>query len=268
MLPLIESAQNPKIKGLTALLQKHRARRDSLLFAVEGVREVTMALCAGYIPQALYYLPQIISDPHQSFTLPQELQCQPVSLSVYQKIAYRESTEGVVAVLHQQKRELTHIHLSSNPLILVTEAVEKPGNIGAILRTADAARVDAVLVCDPHCDLYNPNLIRASIGALFTCKVITCTSKEAVAWLQQHQIRIYAATLQDSVPYHTQNYTFGSAIVVGSEANGLSPIWRDAAFESVQIPMFGAIDSLNVSVSTSIILFEALRQRMVGSKMD
>jgi TrmH family RNA methyltransferase len=182
-------------------------------------------------------------------------------------MAYRESTEGVFAIFHQKNPTLSHITLSLNPLILVTEAVEKPGNIGAILRTADAAKVDAVLVCDPLCDLYNPNLIRASLGALFANQVVVCNSTDAFTWLQQKGLSIYAATLQDSTFYHQQNYTAGCAIVVGSEANGLSPIWRNAACKAVNIPMRGSVDSLNVSVSAAIIVFEAIRQREINNNV-
>ena len=261
MLPLLESVQNPKIKSVLTLMEKPNERRERRLFAVEGIRELTLALSSGYTPQSLYYLPQIIPNPHQHFHLPQNFLCQPVSPIVYSKIAYREGTEGVVAVLHQKKFTLSDVSLPQTPLILVMERVEKPGNIGAMLRTADAAQVDAVLVCNPQCDLYNPNLIRASLGAIFTQQVITCHSEEAVAWLQQKQIHIYAASLQESQPYHLQDYTKGCAIVVGAEAQGLSEVWRGNVSTSVKIPMRGKIDSMNVSVSVGILIFEAVRQR-------
>jgi len=261
MLPSIESVQNPKIKSVVTLIEKSNERRDTQLFVVEGVREVSQSLVAGYVPHTLFYLHDIHPNPVKEFHLPQKLPCYSVSPAVYQKIAYRESTEGVVAVMHQKNHTLSNLALSSNPLILVTEAVEKPGNIGAILRTADAAKVDAVIVCDKRCDLYNPNVIRAGLGALFTCMVVTCSSTEALRWLQQKGLTIYAATLQDSAPYHLQDYITGCAIVVGSEAQGLSTVWRDATCKAINIPMRGAVDSLNVSVSAAIIVFEALRQR-------
>jgi TrmH family RNA methyltransferase len=262
MVPSIESTQNHKIKEVAALLDKPKERRNTRLFVVEGVREISLALSAGYSLQALYYLPQIIPDPSQRLQLPPDFPCQPVSPSVYKKIAYRDSTEGIVAVLYQKNLSLHQLSIPDNPLILVMEGIEKPGNIGAMLRTADAASIDAVLVCDPQCDLYNPNLIRSSLGAIFTCPTITCTSVEAITLLQQQSIRIFAATLQESLPYHTQDYRSGSAIVVGSEAIGLSTLWREAASTCVHIPMLGATDSLNVSVSAAIIIFEAIRQRV------
>ena len=264
MLPCIESAQNPKIKSVVTLLEKSKERRETQLFVVEGVREVTMALAAQYTPHSIFYLPHFHPNPVEQFHLPPGVPCYPVSTDVYHKVAYRESTEGIVAVFHQKSLNLHHIKLSKNPLILVTEAVEKPGNIGAMLRTADSAQVDAVLVCDPLCDLYNPNLIRASIGSLFTRQVVACSSASAVSWLQQNGLAVYAATLQDSAPYHLQNYTAGCAIVVGSEAKGLTSVWRNPHCTAVKIPMRGSVDSLNVSVSAAIILFEALRQRETG----
>jgi len=263
MLPFIESVQNPKIKGVVALLEKPKERREKGLFVVEGIRELSLALEARYALQTLYYLPQIIPDPNHQFHLPKECSCHPVSPAVYKKMAYREGTEGVVAVMHQKEVTLADVVLPSKPLILVMEGVEKPGNIGAMLRTADAAPVDAVLVCNPQCDLYNPNLIRASLGAIFTSQVVACSSGEAVLWLQQNQIQIFAATLQEAQPYRLQHYTIGCAIVVGAEAQGLSSVWREAAYTAIKIPMRGRIDSLNVSVSAGILIFEAIRQRSI-----
>jgi len=267
MLTSIESVQNPKIKSVVTLIEKSKERIDTKLFVVEGIREISLSLAAGYIPHSFFYLTNIHQYPANVFHLPQKLPCYCVSPAVYKKIAYRESTEGVVAVMHQKNHTLSNLTLSSNPLILVTEAVEKPGNIGAILRTADAAQVDAVLVCDKQCDIYNPNVIRASLGALFTSMVVTCSSSDAFDWLQQNGLAIYTAVIQDSTPYHLHNYTTNCAIVVGSETQGLSTVWRKAPCKAVHIPMRGAVDSLNVSVSAAIILFEALRQREVLNKM-
>jgi rRNA methylases len=261
MQTLLESAQNPKIKQLLTLIEKPKARRESGLFVVEGIREFTAALAAGFIPQSLFYLPSLHPQPCEHFSLPNGTVCFPVSPALYEKIAYRGSTEGVIAIMQQKVRRLQELTLPADPLIIVTEAVEKPGNIGALLRTADAAQVDAVLVCDPHCDLYNPNLIRASLGAVFGLQVISCHTDEAIAWLQAHEIDIYAATLQDSTPYQEQDYRRACALVVGSEARGLSEAWRQAAKACIRIPMRGALDSLNVSVSAAVLVFEALRQR-------
>ena len=264
LFPLLESAQNPKIKQVLELTDKPKERRDARLFAVEGFREVSMALSAGFEPHTLFYLPRLHPQPEEEFSLPSGIPCYPVSPTVYSKIAYRDNTEGILAIMHQRQTDIAQLSLTGHPLILVAEAIEKPGNIGALLRTAEAAQIDAVLVCDPLCDLYNPNLIRASLGALFNLRVVACPSTEAVVWLQQQGIDIYAATLQDSIPYYQPDYKTGCAFVVGSEAQGLSPVWRKGAKACIHIPMGGAVDSLNVSVSAAILVFEAVRQRTCG----
>ena len=263
LFPLLESTQNPKIKQLLELTDKPKERRDTRLFVVEGFREVSMALSAGYLPHTLFYLPRLHPCLEAELDLPSGTPSYPVSPAVYSKIAYRDHTEGILAIMHQKQTDLAQLNLTGRPLILVAEAIEKPGNMGALLRSAEAAQVDAVLICDPLCDLYNPNLIRASLGALFNLRVVACPSTEAVVWLQQQGIDIYAATLQDSLPYYQPDYTTGCAFVVGSEAQGLSSIWRKGATGCIHIPMRGAIDSLNVSVSAAIIVFEAVRQRTV-----
>ncbi|MBO6082468.1 MAG: RNA methyltransferase [Bacteroidales bacterium] len=184
-----------------------------------------------------------------------------VSRAVYEKVAYREGTEGVIAEVFAKERSLADIRLSERPLVIVLEAVEKPGNLGAVLRSADAAGADAVLVCDPATDLYNPNLIRSSIGSVFTRQVAVCTSEEAIAWLKSHGVRIYTAQLQDSEWYYDTDMTGGTALVMGTESTGLTDLWRKAADAHIKIPMLGQLDSLNVSVSAAILLFEAVRQR-------
>ena len=184
-----------------------------------------------------------------------------VSDRVYEKIACRGGTEGVVAVMRAREISLQELHLSPAPLILVLESVEKPGNLGAVLRTADAAGADAVLVCDPLTDLYNPNLIRASLGAVFSVPTVACTSEEACAWLKAHGITILTAQLQDSRPYYETDMVRASALVFGTEDKGLSAFWRERADAHIRIPMAGRMDSLNVSVSAAILAFEAVRQR-------
>ncbi len=187
-----------------------------------------------------------------------------VSKEVYSKISYREGTEGVMAEVKVPERKLEGLELPENPLVMVLESVEKPGNLGAVLRSADAAGADAVLVCDPLTDLWNPNLIRASVGAVFTVPCVTCSSQEAIDWLKARGIRILTAQLQDSSLYYDCDMTVGTALVMGTEATGLTPRWRQAADAHIRIPMLGALDSLNVSVSAAILLFEAVRQRRNG----
>ncbi|MBQ2497176.1 MAG: RNA methyltransferase, partial [Prevotella sp.] len=184
-----------------------------------------------------------------------------VSPKVYEHIAYRGSTEGVVAVVKCRERSLDDLELGETPLIIVLESVEKPGNLGAVLRSADAAKADAVIVCDPLTDLYNPNLIRASIGAVFTVPVVTCDSSACIDFLKSKNIQILTAQLQDSSLYYETDMRRGIAIVMGTESTGLTQQWRLAADAHIRIPMLGRLDSLNVSVSAAILLFEAVRQR-------
>ena len=185
-----------------------------------------------------------------------------LSKELYAKVAYREGTEGVIAEVRWKERSLDELLTGKDsPLIMVMERVEKPGNLGAVLRSADAAGADGVILCDPLTDLYNPNLIRASIGAIFTVPVVACTSAEAIAWLKANNIRILTAQLQDSAPYYDVDMTCGTALVMGTEATGLTDAWRQAADAHILIPMLGRLDSLNVSVSAAILLYEAVRQR-------
>ena len=185
-----------------------------------------------------------------------------LSKELYAKVAYRGGTEGVIAEVRWKERSLDELLTGKDsPLIMVMESVEKPGNLGAVLRSADAAGADGVILCDPLTDLYNPNLIRASIGAIFTVPVVACTSAEAIAWLKANNIRILTAQLQDSAPYYDVDMTCGTALVMGTEATGLTDAWRQAADAHILIPMLGRLDSLNVSVSAAILLYEAVRQR-------
>ena len=191
----------------------------------------------------------------------QQCACYEVTADLYAKIAYRATTEGIVAEVRERPLALEDLALSEHPLIVVLESVEKPGNLGAVLRSADAAHADAVVVCDPLTDLYNPNLIRSSIGALFTVPCVACTSEACIRFLKEHGIRILTAQLQDSHLYYDTDMRQGTAIVMGTESTGLTDYWRKAADAHIRIPMLGRLDSLNVSVSAAILLFEAVRQR-------
>ncbi len=256
MTEYITSSANPKFKRLIALLQKSSERRESALFTVEGVREISHCIEAGYKPDCIFFRPDIVSEE----TLPQ---CKHFALSagLYAKAAYREGTEGAIGVFQAIEHPLSSLHLKDNPLIAVLESVEKPGNLGAVLRTCDAAGADALIICDPRTDLYNPNLIRASIGAVFTVPTAVCTTAQAITFLKSKGIRILTAQLQDSSLYYDCPMTKGTAIVMGTEATGLSDKWRQAADAHIRIPMLGKLDSLNVSVSAAILLYEAVRQR-------
>ena len=259
---IITSAQNPKIKTLLELQEKSKARRKEGLFVVEGRRELQHCLSAGYEPYAVFICRDILTEDELNeiiascscrfYELPQHL---------YDKVAYRGGTEGVIAELRCKDMGLEQLKLKENPLVVVLESVEKPGNLGAVLRSADASGVDAVIVCDPLTDMYNPNLIRSSIGAIFTVPVATATSEDTIKWLKSNNIKIYTAQLQDSEWYYDTNMKGGTAIVMGTEATGLTQAWRKAADAHIKIPMLGRLDSLNVSVSAAILMFEAVRQR-------
>ena len=260
MTETITSAQNPKIKQLLALQEKSRLRRETGLFVVEGLREIEHCLAAGFEADTVFCCPEILAgrsipgSGHKLFE---------VSKEVYSKIAYREGTEGVIAEVKCKDRQLGELQLPAEPLVVVLESVEKPGNLGAVLRSADAAGVDAVIICDPLTDLYNPNLIRASLGGIFTVPCVACTSAEAIAFFKERRIQILTAQLQDSEWYYDTDMKRGTAIVIGTEATGLTQAWRDAADAHIKIPMLGALDSLNASVSAAILMFEAVRQRNV-----
>jgi len=254
----ITSAQNSFIKSLIQLQEKAKARKQSGSFLIEGMREIELAIKGNYEIETILFLPELVSNNQIT-----KLTDNPIEITkeVYQKLAYRDTTEGILAVAKTKSLQLADLKLSENPLILVMEAIEKPGNIGAVLRTCDAAKIDAVIIANPKTDLYNPNIVRSSVGCLFTNQIATGSTEEVIDYLIQKNINFYSATLQNSTSYHTQNYTLPTALVVGTEATGLSELWRKKATQNIIIPMQGEIDSMNVSVAAAILIFEAQRQR-------
>ena len=317
---MITSLQNPKVKEVVLLQEKSREREKTGLFPVEGIREVSACIDSGFEIDSVFLCDEILhpgtnlsgknlvlpsspedesaSNPtgYDRSTINEILKIIPenkifrVSSNVYEKIAYRSSTEGILALAKARRTTLEDLHNlissgistsktsaskasaskasasgtpseASRPLIIVAEAVEKPGNLGAILRTADAVGATAVIFANPRTDLYNPNLIRASLGGVFTQTIVCCKSEDAIAFLKSHGIKRYTAQLQDSVPYYNTDMTKPCAIALGSEADGLTDIWRQSSDRKIMIPMLGRLDSLNVSVSAAILCYEALRQR-------
>lgn len=256
----ITSTQNPKIKSLLSL-EKPRERRKQCLFIVEGAQEVRMALEAGYKIGNIFYCEEIIDLTESGDLLRDDKLLVPVSREVFDKIAIRESTGGILAVAEQKAHRLEDIVLNKIPLLLILEAVEKPGNLGAILRTADAAGVDAVIICDPQTDFYNPNVIRSSVGCVFTKQIAAASSEDTIDWLRKNNIQIYCTYLKASHPYHEIDFKQSSAIVMGTEATGLSDIWVKNATANIIIPMLGKIDSMNVSNAAAVVVYEAMRQR-------
>lgn len=259
---VISSVQNPRIKRLLLLQQKSAERRRQGVFVVEGRRELQHCMEAGYEVESLFWCAALNAERPSLFT-EDVVQWFEVTERVYEKIAYRGTTEGVVAIVRQRPVMLSDLQLPDNPLLMVLEGVEKPGNLGAVLRSADAAKADAVIVCDPLTDLYNPNLIRSSIGAIFTVPTVACTTEECIRFLRERSIQILTAQLQDSHLYYDTDMRKGTALVMGTESTGLTDQWRRAATAHIRIPMLGRLDSLNVSVSAAILLFEAVRQRTV-----
>lgn len=258
----IISTQNSYIKDLQKLQEKARERKKKGLFIIEGKREISLAISSNYQFDTVLFVEEIISEQEILHLFNENIQRIKISKEVYQKLAYRDSTEGILAITKTKDFSLENIEFKTKkPLILVAESIEKPGNIGALLRTADAANLDAVFIADIKSDLYNPNIIRSSVGCVFTNQIAVGTSEEIIAFLKEKNINIFAATLQNSNEYHQENYTNSTAIVVGTEATGLTEIWRENATQNINIPMQGQIDSMNVSVAAAIVLFEAKRQR-------
>ena len=261
----ISSLQNPLIKQCLLLSEKARERKKNGLFMIEGQREIELALKGDYLLKTVLFCSEIISE-EELFVLKEQSNSEAefieITSEVYEKLSYRTSTEGIIAIAEFKNLSLKNLNFSNaNPLILVAEAPEKPGNIGALLRTADAANLDAVIIANPKTDLYNPNIIRSSVGCVFTRQIATGTTSEIIAFLKEKNIAIYSAILQESVAYDTVDFKRASAIVVGTESVGLSQDWRDNATKNISIPMQGKIDSMNVSVAAGILIFEAKRQR-------
>ncbi|WP_299836553.1 RNA methyltransferase [uncultured Tenacibaculum sp.] len=258
----ISSIQNPYIKNLLKLQEKSRERKKQGLFIVEGQREIMLAINGGYEIEDILITKNIFKSDNKLNSVINNFQITEISKEIYDKLAYRNSTEGIIAVVKTKITSLENLKLKTDsPVILVMESIEKPGNIGAMLRTADAANVDAVFIADPKTDLYNPNIIRSSVGCVFTNTIVMDSSENIIRYLQQEKINIYSATLQNSNPYFVEDYTKPTAIVVGTEATGLTQIWRDEATQNINIPMQGEIDSMNVSVACAILIFETKRQR-------
>ena len=242
------------------LKEKAKARQKTGTFLIEGQKEISLALKGGYEIETVLFYPEICSE-NEIKKWSENAELIEITKEIFEKLSYRDTTEGVIGIAKSKIFSLANLKLSENPLILIAEAPEKPGNIGALLRTADAANLDAVIIANPKNDLYNPNVVRSSIGCLFTNQIATGTTAEIISFLKEHKISIYCATLQNANLYHTQNYTTPTALVVGTEAIGLSQEWRDSATANVIIPMQGKIDSMNVSVSAAVLIFEAKRQR-------
>lgn len=263
--PLITSLQNPRIKRVVKL-RKRSCRDEEGILIIEGYREIKRALENNHPPSALFYCTDLFQGSNEPALIEQ---CRaagadilPCASTVFQKIAYRDRPEGLLALAPQIHYDLEALQLPDRPLLLIAEHIEKPGNLGTMLRSADAAGVDAVIVCDRCTDINNPNVVRASIGTLFTLPVVDAASERVSAWLLERNIQVVAATPHTEKSYTELDYTQGTAILVGAEQFGLSDFWMKNAKAQVRIPMLGQCDSLNVAAAATILLYEAVRQRM------
>lgn len=253
----ITSLQNPRVKHIVKLRDDKRQRREDGLMLVEGYDEIQLALSAGHKPQTLLSAPELTSRQMDEI----KVESMTVSRAVFEKMSYRENPDGWLAIFPIPQTSLGDLTLSESPLVVVAESIEKPGNLGAILRTADAAHADALLICNPRVDVWNPNVVRASRGTLFSVPVVECDNASALGWLKARMIRILAATPSAETIYSEVNLREAIAIAVGTEDQGLTDFWMSNADVRVKIPMRGKVNSLNVSVSTALILYEAVRQR-------
>jgi TrmH family RNA methyltransferase len=257
----LTSTSNLKIKRLVHLA-KARERKEQNIIVIEGFREIKMAFDSGFNFKELYICNEIFADKelHQFVSA---LNCTKYEITkeLFEKVAYRENSDGLIVLAEPKYLKFADLKLPKNPLILVLESVEKPGNLGAMLRTSDAAHVDAVFVCDPQTEIYNPNVIRSSIGCIFTQQIIVCDTQMALDFFRSRHIKTYAACLTATNYYHETDLSNSAAIVMGTEADGLTETWLKGADFQIKIPMMGKVDSLNVSTSAAVLIYEAQRQR-------
>lgn len=259
----ISSSQNALVKQMILLNQKSRERKKSGLFIVEGLREVERALISGWKVESLWFVEGVTqeADVKDILALDSTLRWTSCTEEVFSKFAYRSDVPNVIGVFEQKNNGLDNLKLSNKALIVGVEAIEKPGNLGAIMRTADAAGIEALVVCDQVVDIYHPNVIRNSLGGFFDLQVAVCTSSEAIAYFKKNNIDIVITYLKGSIPHDEANYTQSVCLMMGAEDKGLTDTWVQAADKIVRIPMVGVVDSLNVSVSAAIVMYEAVRQR-------
>jgi RNA methyltransferase, TrmH family len=261
---MISSVQNPRVKA-AARLRDRSGRDDQGRIIIDGVREIGRALAAGVKVMELYAAVELCQGAEQQQVLAAAkktgAEVIEVAEHVMEKLAFGNRVEGIVAVAQPPVRELATLKLPTDALVAVVEGAEKPGNLGAIIRTADAAGVAALLVADGATDLFNPNAIRASLGAIFTVPVCEATSAKALAWLRQERFRLFAARVDGGVDYTSVDFRARAAIALGSEARGLSQQWRGDDVTAIRLPLLGSVDSLNLSVTAAVLFYEALRQR-------
>lgn len=264
----IASLQNPKVKQV-ARWRDRPDRDDSQVVLAEGYRALVRALAGGYAIGEVFVCPELFTGQGHEESLLEELSAHGARLirvapRAFCKMAYRDRPEGLLGVGPQRHRSLGDLKLSGHPLLLIAEQIEKPGNLGTIMRSSDAVGLDALVLCDSRTDLYNPNVVRASTGNLFTLPIAEASTAEAIPWLKRHGIRILSSSPHADRLYTDADLTMPVALAVGAEQYGLTQPWIDAADEVVRLPMLGHADSLNVATATAILLFEAVRQRLAA----
>jgi RNA methyltransferase, TrmH family len=261
---LITSTSNQRIKDV-AKLRDRRQRDKQLRFLIDGARELVRAISAGVELSEIFVCESLChsDDAREVLNLfsSSSITRWDVTPQVFSKLAFGERAEGVLAVAPKPTRELAQLQLPDNPLVAVLEGVEKPGNLGAVLRSADAAGVSALIVADGRTDLFNPNAIRASLGTIFTVPLASASSDETAAWLRERNIPCYAARVEGALLYSEVAWRNPSAVILGSEAAGVSAVFHSSDITAIRIPMLGIADSLNVSATAAVLFYEALRQR-------
>jgi TrmH family RNA methyltransferase len=261
----ISSLKNPVVKDVVRLRRRNVRDAQSVLL-VEGYRELQRALDNGCLPTQMFFCRSLFLGDNEDALIARARaggsEISECGEPVFRKMAYRDRPDGLLALVPQQRLSLDDLRLGEVPLVLVAESIEKPGNLGTILRSADAAGVDGVIVCDKCTDIFNPNVVRASIGTIFTVPVVEASSAEVIDWLRAKGIRILAATPHAQLNYTDTPMDEPLAIVVGAEQYGLGPQWMAGGELKVRIPMMGQADSLNVASAATILLYEAVRQRM------
>ena len=261
---IITSSQNPRVKHVIALRERKQRKRDGLML-VEGHDELSLALECGVKPQTLFFCPALFGEVDSAGLLARVratgAEMFEADQRVFEKMAFRENPDGWLAAAPIPRHTLDDLRLGPTPLLVVVEAVEKPGNLGAILRSADAAGADGLILCDPTVDIGNPNVIRSSRGTVFSVPIAEASSQETLAWLRAHNIVVVAATPEASILYNDVDLRGPVAVTVGAERDGLSDVWRQNADVKARLPMSGRVNSLNVASATTLFLFEVVRQR-------
>ena len=254
----ISSIENKRLKDLIKLSKKSKFRNKTNLFIVEGVKEINASIENNYSIKSLFYDPTIIEL--KKINIPINTEVIEVSKNIYKKISFRSSTEGIIAVAKRKNYTKEKIKINNKKVVLILDGIEKPGNIGAILRTSQASNVDTIIITNKKCDIHNPNVIRSSVGSFFKTKIIYLENNEALEFLKKNKFKIYASSFSTDKIYSNENYNFPIALVFGSENEGISKFWKENSDMKIKIPMDNDIDSLNVSVSCAIILYEINRQ--------